>query len=72
MTTPADRINEVAATLRDNGRVAGPAQRGLELLRAQFGARRAPGVEMAVRALRLGVPEDRIRNVCVGFIAALS
>jgi hypothetical protein len=72
LTTPAERINEVAAMLRDDGRVAGPAQRGLELLRAQFGARRAPGVEMAVRALRLGVPEERVRTVCVTFIAALS
>lgn len=72
LTTPAERINEVAATLRDDGRVAGSAQRGLELLRAQFGARRAPGVEMAVRALRLGVPENRIRTVCVNFIAGLS
>jgi hypothetical protein len=29
-------------------------------------------VEMAVRALRLGVPEERVRTVCVTFIAALS
>lgn len=72
LTTPPERINDVAVTLRDDPRVAGPAQRGLELLRAQFGARRAPGVEMAVRALRLGVPEDRIRTVCVTFVAALS
>lgn len=72
LTTPAERINKVAGALLDDGRVAGPTQRGLELLRAQFGARRAPGVEMAVRALRVGVPEDRIRTVCVNFIAALS
>lgn len=72
LTTPAEQINEVAATLRDDGRVAGSAQRGLAMLRAQFGARRAPGVEMAVRALRLGVPEERVRTVCVSFIAAVS
>ncbi len=72
LTTPAERINEVAATLLDDGRIAGPARRGLELLRVQFGARRAPGVEMAVRALRVGVPEDRVRTVCVNFIAGLS
>lgn len=72
LTTPVERINEVAATLRDDRRVAGSAQRGLELLRAQFGTRRAPGVEMAVRALRLGVPEERVRAVCVNFIAGLS
>lgn len=72
LTTPPEQINEVLPTLLDDPRVAGPAQRGLGLLRAQFGARRAPGVEMAVRALRLGVPEDRVRAVCVAFIAALS
>ena len=71
LTTRAERINEVAATLLADERVAGSAERGLDLLRAQFGARRAPGVEMAVRALRVGVPEDRIRAVCVNFIAAI-
>lgn len=72
LTTPPERVNEVMPTLLDDPRVAGPAQRGLEMLRAQFGARRAPGVEMAVRALRLGVPEDRVREVCVAFIGDLA
>lgn len=72
LTTAPQRIDELVSTLLDDPRVAGPAQRGLDLLRAQFGARRAPGVEMAVRALRLGVPEDRVRSVCVSFVAALS
>lgn len=72
LTTAPERVNEVVPSLLDDERVAGPAQRGLELLRAAFGARRAPGVEMAVRALRLGVPEDRVRTVCVAFVSALS
>lgn len=72
LTTPPVRINETMPMLRDDPRVAGSAQQGLELLRMQFGARRAPGVEMAVRALRLGVPEDRIRTACPNFIASLS
>lgn len=71
LTTAPERIAEVVPTLLDDPRVAAPAQRGLELLRAQFGARRSPGVEMAVRALRLGVPEGRVRAVCVEFVAAL-
>jgi len=71
LTTPPERIGEVVPMLLDDPRVAQPAQRGLELLRAQFGAPRAPGVEMAVRALRLGVPEGRIRSVCVRFIASI-
>lgn len=72
LTTPPERVKEVVPTLLDDPRVAGPAQRGLELLGAQFGARRAPGVEMAVRALRLGVPEDRVRSVCVAFVADIA
>lgn len=71
LTTAPERINEVLPSLFDDQRVAVPAQRGLDLLRVQFGARRAPGVEMAVRALRLGVPEDRVRTVCVAFVTAL-
>lgn len=71
LTTAPERINAMVPTLLDDPRVAGPTQRGLDLLRAQFGARRAPGVEMAVRALRLAVPEDRVRAVCVTFVAAL-
>lgn len=71
LTTAPERVNEVVPTLLDDPRVAGPSRRGLELLRAQFGARRAPGVEMAVRALRLAVPERRVRAVCVAFVAAL-
>jgi hypothetical protein len=72
LTTEPERINEVVPTLLDDPRIGGPTQRGLEMLRGQFGARRAPGVEMAVRALRIGVPEERIRAVCVSFVAALA
>lgn len=71
-TTPPGRVAEVHELLQADHRVAEPSQRGLELLRQQFGARRAPGVEMAVRALRLGVPEERVRTVCVSFVAAIS
>lgn len=72
VTTPAARVNGVVSMLLKDDRIGAFAERGLEMLRTQFGARRAPGVEMAVRALRLGVPEDRVRNVCVSFIAHLS
>ena len=72
LTTSPDRIAEVMPALLEDERVAGPAQLGIEMLRAQFGARRAPGVDMAVRSLRNAVPEVRIRAVCTGFIGALS
>ena len=72
VTTAPERVNEVMPTLLGDPRIAEPAQRGLELLRSQFGARRAPGVEMAVRALRLGVPENRVRSVCGAFVADMA
>ncbi len=71
LTTGAERVREVLTGLLEDERVAGPAQRGIEMLRSQFGTRRSPGVEMAVRSLRIAVPEDRIRAVCTGFIDAL-
>jgi len=55
-TTPVARVREVTARLLANERVAQPSRRGVELLHEQFGARRAPGVEMAVRSLRGGGP----------------
>lgn len=69
--TPPDLVVATAANLLTDRRVAEPSRHGLELLRQQFGARRAPGIEMAVRSLRLGVPEDRIRAFCVAYVAAL-
>lgn len=71
LTTPTPLVRAVAARLLADERVARPSRRGVELLRQQFGARRAQGVEMAVRSLRVGVPDDRIRAVCVTFVAAL-
>lgn len=71
LTTGAERVREVLPSLLEDERVAGPAERGIEMLRSQFGTRRSPGVEMAVRSLRIAVPEQRIRAVCTGFIDAL-
>jgi hypothetical protein len=72
LTTDPGRIADVMPSLLADERVAGPAQDGIEMLKAQFGARRAEGVNMAVRSLRVAVPEDRIRTVCTGFIGALA
>jgi hypothetical protein len=42
-TTPASVVNAVLDGLGDDQRIAGPATRGMELLRHQFGTQRAPG-----------------------------
>lgn len=70
-TTRPDDVRKVAFHLATHERVGEASRRGMTLLRAQFGARRSDGVEMAVRSLRVGVPEARIRSVCTEFVAAL-
>jgi CBS domain-containing protein len=40
----------------------------LDGLRGLFGARRSQGVLMAVEALRVGAPEERVVDVCTGFV----
>jgi hypothetical protein len=60
-------------TLTAHPIVGESALAGLELLRTQFGAQRAPGVEMAVRSLSGGVlSEDEIRALCPAYLARLA
>jgi hypothetical protein len=64
-------VAETFAHLVASPRVGAIARTGLDLLRAQFGAPRAPGVEMAVRALAASVPENLIRQNAPAFTQAL-
>jgi hypothetical protein len=69
-TTP----DEVAATLSALGQdaVAGPpSKNALIYIEELFGRRGTPGIEMAARALRAAMPEDRIQTLCVAYVAAL-
>lgn len=70
-TTPTGLVSDVVAMLLTDERAAQTCRRGVRLLLQQFGARRAPGIAMAVRSLRVGVPEERIGIVCVEFVASL-
>jgi hypothetical protein len=40
----------------------------VDLLAQLFGARGAQGVRMAIDALRLAVPPERVASVCTGFV----
>jgi hypothetical protein len=69
-TTP----DEVAATLSALGQdaMAGPPSKdALIYIEQLFGRRGDPGIEMAVRALRAAMPEDRIQTLCTAYVAAL-
>lgn len=52
--------------------IAGPpSAAALSYLDELFGRRGRPGIEMAARALRVGIPEARVEAICVAFAGAL-
>ena len=46
----------------------GPTTAAVRFLGELFGARASHGVQMAVEALRVGVPADRVQAVCTSFV----
>lgn len=65
---------EVGATFVALGRhpIAGaPSTDALDFLDELFGRRGRPGIEMAARALRVGIPEERIEALCVAYTTQL-
>jgi hypothetical protein len=52
--------------------VAGPpTAAALEYLDDLFGRRGRPGIQMAARALQVGIPEERVDAICLAYMAAL-
>lgn len=70
-TTPAT-IAAGLASLQAHP-TAGPSVRaGLEYFEELFGKNRAaPGIEMAVRAMRIAMPEERVQAICLAYADAL-
>lgn len=65
---------EIAATLAllAEDEVAGfPTKEALKYIEDLFGRRGRPGIEMASKALRTAVPEDRVEALCTAYVAAL-
>jgi hypothetical protein len=52
--------------------VAGPPTvAALRYLDQMFGRRGRPGIQMAARALQVGIPEERVEAICVAYVADL-
>jgi hypothetical protein len=68
------RPEGVAATMRElssHATAGPPTGAALRQLGALFGRRNAPGVNLAVQALRLAVPDAEVRTVCTAYTAQL-
>lgn len=69
--TSADEVGSTLAGLCMH-EIAGPVSRSaLVYIDELFGRRGRVGIQMAVRALRLGMPEDRVGALSVAYTAAL-
>lgn len=65
---------EIGATLRvleAHEVAATPTISAVGYIEEMFGRRAGPGIEMASRALRTAVPQERVQALCTGFVAAL-
>lgn len=68
---PPAKIAEILASLNEHP-LAGPSTRsGLEYFQELFGNRAAAGIEMATRAMRIAMPEERVQAICLAYADAL-
>jgi hypothetical protein len=70
----ASSPTEVAETL--SGLLAhpiagAPTRLAIMHLQSLFGVRNGTGIEMAIRALRLAMPEERVRTICLAYASTL-
>jgi hypothetical protein len=69
-TEPAEVANTLIM-LADDPVAGKPTVTALAYLDVLFGRRGRRGIEMASRALRTGMPEDRVEALCVGYASAV-
>lgn len=66
--------DDIAMTMRrliEHETAGPPTQQGLDYLRDLFGSRSGDGINMAGRALRIAMPEERVLEVCLAWTEAL-
>lgn len=68
---PVDAFIERIRPLLRDPRSEAPTRAGLAFLGELFGARASRGVQMAVEALRVAIPADRVEEICVSFTRQL-
>ncbi len=70
-STRPDEISATLSALAQDAVAGPPTTEALEYIEALFGRRGRPGIEMASRALRTAIPEDRVQAICVAYVTAL-
>jgi hypothetical protein len=70
-TTSPDEVAITFIGLSDDEVAGTPSRNALLYIEELFGRRGSTGIEMAARALRAAMPEDRIEALCVAYVTAL-
>lgn len=70
-TTRPDEIAATLSALAQDGVAGPPTTEALNYIEELFGRRGRPGIELASRALRTAIPEDRVQAICVAYVTAL-
>lgn len=70
-TTKSDEIAVTLNALAQDAVAGPPTTAALIYIEELFGRRGRPGIEMASRALRTAIPEDRVQAICVAYVTAL-
>jgi hypothetical protein len=68
----ARQLGAVLAGLCTHPIAGGPTVEALDAFQRLFGARGGIGIEMAARALRVAMPEERVRAICIAYAIALA
>jgi len=70
-TTRPDEIAVTLSALAQDAIAGPPTIAALTYIEELFGRRGRPGIEMASRALRTAIPEERVQAICVAYVSAL-
>jgi hypothetical protein len=69
VTSPAT-VGATLVSLREHPIAGAPTAAAITYLDELFGRRGRPGIQMAARALRVAIPEERVEAICVAYMAA--
>lgn len=70
-STRPDEISATLSALTEDAVAGPPTTEALKYIEGLFGRRGRPGIEMASRALRTAMPENRVEAICVAYVTAL-
>lgn len=65
------QVAETLVELSEHPSAGAPTRVAVERFDALFGSRAGAGTAMAARALRIGMPEDRVRAICLAYASEL-